>query len=298
MDVVTWYIVLATGTVVAAVALRVAARRTPLPKTGDPVGAIEVAYLNGGAPLAVLAALAALRADGLVEGLEGRQVRATGEVAADREPLERVVHAVAQKENARIYTMHGRAKVVAVLDAVQERLAIVGLLDEAEPPPATRRAWWAPAATALFGIVGVLTGFVEGTDVGPVALVATLVALVAAVFALAPTRRARTRAAEAVLARLRHEHAHLAPQANPSWSTYGADGAALGVALFGEAALWTAEPTFATAILTGPLAGTRPRRTRREDGAFLWSYSGWGGGTGCGGGGSSCGGGGCGGGGG
>jgi len=55
----------------------------------------------------------------------------------------------------------------------------------------------------------------------------------------------RTRTADRVLRWLRHRHNHLAPRHNPAYATYGAAGAAMGVALYGTAALWAMDPGFA-----------------------------------------------------
>jgi hypothetical protein len=46
---------------------------------------------------------------------------------------------------------------------------------------------------------------------------------------------------------LRETYPHLAPQHSPAMATYGARGAALSVALFGGAALWAMDPSFAPA---------------------------------------------------
>lgn len=308
MNGTSWYIVFAVVTVAAAVAVRMATGRPPRTKLAVPTDAAEIAYLSGGHALATLSALAALRADGLVTGLDGRLVQATGEVEADRDPLQKAVHAVAAGKPVRLYSLSARRTVAAELALVTRRVAATGLLAAPEPPRAARRAWLVPAAAALLGVVGLVAGF--PADPGIVALVLVLLGMAAAVLALVPARRARTRAADAALAQLRREHPHLAPSMNPSWRTYGAAGAALAVALYGEAALQMAEPAFARAILTGPLADARPRRTRlalgrshrANDGAWAafggFDGSGWTGhhgSHGCGGGSSCGGGGGCGG---
>src|SRR5690606_17546898 len=48
-----------------------------------------------------------------------------------------------------------------------------------------------------------------------------------------------------VVAELRRRNRHLAADQYPAWSTYGAAGAALGVALFGTAVIAAANPAFA-----------------------------------------------------
>jgi hypothetical protein len=81
---------------------------------------------------------------------------------------------------------------------------------------------------------------------------------------------------------MRRSSKHLRPDSSPSWSTYGPGAAALGVGLFGTAAIWAADPAFAADA----------EIQRQSIGS-----NGWTGGSDGGGGGSSCGGGGCGGGG-
>ena len=54
-------------------------------------------------------------------------------------------------------------------------------------------------------------------------------------------------AGQAVLAESRTRSRHLAPSLAPSWATYGVAGAAMGVALYGTAAIWAADPAFAGA---------------------------------------------------
>jgi len=92
----------------------------------------------------------------------------------------------------------------------------------------------------------------------------------------------RTRAARAALRSLRRRHNHLAPMYAPAYASYGAAGAAMGIAIFGPASLWAIDPGFAAE------AGVA-----REMTASGTMGSGWtGGGSSCGsssGGGSSCG---------
>lgn len=297
------YLLLALVVVARAVVVRLASGRVPSPTRAVEL-ASDAAYLNGGRRLAVLAALAALRVDELVEALDGRLVQASGTAGSHRDPVERAVHEVAAQP-AQVHTLAGRRVVAAELDAVADRLGAAGLLDEPGPTRAVRRVWWAPAAVAVLGGAWVAAGLAAGAPVAPVVLVAVAVALAAGVLALAPRRRTRTRAADAELHRLRARYRHLTPAMAPSWRTYGAEGAAMGVALYGEAALWMAEPTFAAAILTGSFAGggaRRPRRTSTHGSDMSWALlaagssdgGGCGGGGGFdGGGGGGCGGGGC-----
>jgi len=63
----------------------------------------------------------------------------------------------------------------------------------------------------------------------------------------------------AELAALRERNQHLAPRSTPAWATYGPAGAALAVALFGDAALRAGDPALAVA-----LGSWRPGAKRRK----------------------------------
>src|SRR5690606_8271839 len=116
----------------------------------------------------------------------------------------------------------------------------------------------------------------------------TIVTAIAAVAFFASVPR-MTRSGRATLTELRTRNRHLDPGHSPAWATYGATGAAMGVALYGGAAFWAADPAFAA--LTG-----LPRHTATDSGSSAAgvTYGGDGGGGDGGGGGGGCGGGGCG----
>ena len=108
---------------------------------------------------------------------------------------------------------------------------------------------------------------VTGVSVGDV-LVAAAGAVIASIV-LSRIPRPGARRARAELGRLLDEDAYLAPSMFPSWPTYGARGAAMAVALYGNAALRQAEPSFATAIfgcLTDEAEPPRGWRPFRGDG--------------------------------
>jgi hypothetical protein len=86
---------------------------------------------------------------------------------------------------------------------------------------------------------------------------------------------------------VRQSYQHLSPGQSPSYATYGAAGAAMGVALYGAASLYTMDPAFA--------AEAEIQRISASGGTSGSSSSCGSGSSSCGGGGGGCGGGGCGG---
>ncbi|GIG92173.1 hypothetical protein [Plantactinospora endophytica] len=69
-----------------------------------------------------------------------------------------------------------------------------------------------------------------------------------------------------LLGRLRNAHRHLGPQSNPAWPVYGPHGAAVAVALFGQNAIWQADPQLARALgLPLPVMKHRQRSTPPVD---------------------------------
>jgi uncharacterized protein (TIGR04222 family) len=233
----------------------------------------------------VYSSLGALRAAGAVEAAAGGKITVTGLPPAGASDLDRAVHAAAGR-GVRASAMHRDATVAAALDATERRLVDAGALYSDRQR--TRQRWGSYALFVLAGLgaARIVAGFDNHKPVLYVAL-ATI-----GVFGLAKILRRvprTTRRGTRMLARLRRRHAHLSPKQSPSWATYGATGAALGVALFGTAALWEADPAFAEQANIG----------LRQAAGSSYSSSGYtsggsdGGGGGCGGGG--CGGGGCGG---
>ncbi len=173
------------------------------------------------------------------------------------------------------------------LRRLSDQLAEEGLLLSPARRRVARLAALVMFAVLALAVARLVAGLSNHKPVGFLVLVA--VPTIPVTFALlgVPTV---SRAGRKLLARLRRGNRHLLPSQSPSWATYGAAGAMLGVALYGTSALWAADPAFAAQ------AGI----TQASAGSSSWSgggsscSSGDSGGSSCGGGGG-CGGGGCGG---
>lgn len=277
---------------------------------------LEVAYLNAGRDLVVLAACAALRA---VDALD---VRADGALAARPVPLPddlprlsvRVHAAAGDGRHQRYLRAHRR--IVDELDAVAARVGRLGLTPQAVPRW-RRYAWLVALPVLALGVARLVagTGTPEQALYLKLLMLVEIVGTVVLTILVAPRVRGGHGHRSAVLRRLRARHGDLAPGMRPSWRTYGPAGAALSVALYGHEAAAVADPDLAAHLpvrkdavmrrafrpkpATGYAAGTAA-----ASGALFTSGLGGGcgggdaGGHGCGGhgcGGGGCGGGGCGG---
>ncbi|MEU4222212.1 TIGR04222 domain-containing membrane protein [Actinoplanes sp. NPDC026623] len=256
------------------------------------LGPQQIAYLNGGDRLAVYAALGGLRSAGAIAGGSDKTLNQSGPLPADATPLDSAIYNAAGRR-IRSRDITGDQWVVAALRQLREGLEAQGL---AVPPAQvkTARLWaLAGAALVLLGVARLIDGIQNERPV--VFLVGAVgIAVLVSISILRNTRRRATRVADKGMTALRTRHDYLSPRQSPSYATYGASGAAMGVALFGTASLYTMDPAFA--------AEAEVQRTHAFGDAGASSYSsGSSCGTSsssCGGGGSSCGGGGgCGGGG-
>jgi uncharacterized protein (TIGR04222 family) len=252
----------------------------PALKNADRLDPIDIAYVNGGAELAVYASLASLRAAGAIESESG-YLRQSGPVPAGAGDLDRALYDATLRKITvrRSMTQSG---VRRALDRTRDSLVAWGwILDEA-----SRHRIRRISATAGFSLValGVLRAFVGQANDRPVGyLLLMLVPVTVTAFLLLRVPR-QTADARRYLADQRRKQRHLRPQMAPSWATYGATGAAMGVGLFGAAALWAADPSFA-----------QEAELRRQDASSGGGSSGDGGsgdsgGDGGGGGGGGCGG--------
>ncbi|WP_306209338.1 TIGR04222 domain-containing membrane protein [Actinoplanes sp. RD1] len=249
------------------------------------LGPQQIAYLNGGDRLAVYAALSGLRSAGAVTAVSGRRLAQSGPLPAGVTPLDTAIHhAAGNHERARdlLTDQHVRS----ALDQLRAGLERQGLAVSADTIR-TARLWALPMlALLVIGIARFAAGVANGKPVGFL-VTALVIAACATVFLGRRTGRA-TGAATRGMTAVRRQHDYLAPSHSPSYATYGASGAAMGVALFGAASLYAMDPAFAAE------AEIQRNATASGTGGDSGSYGGGdSGGSSCGGGG--CGGGGCGG---
>ncbi|MFG2100279.1 TIGR04222 domain-containing membrane protein [Micromonospora echinaurantiaca] len=251
----------------------------------DQLSPEQAAYLNGGAALAVPATLGALRGAGSVGVGPGRRLVTTGPMPAGATPLAQAVYNAAARRT-RVADLRRNGWVASALTQLGADLEQRGLALSSGRRESARRGAMALLLLLAVGVFRLFDGLSGDKPVGYLLL--TLVGIVVA-FLILVRAPYRTRAGRAALRTLRQRHVHLAPASSPAYATYGATGAAMGVALFGTAALWAMDPGFAEQAeiqrqALGSSGGT---------GGCGGSSSGCGGGSSCGGGG--CGGGGCGG---
>jgi uncharacterized protein (TIGR04222 family) len=310
-DFLVIYIIGAAVLIVLAAVLRQRARRGEATRPLTQPDASELAYLQGGWQLALAASLARLRAAAVLTAPDRGTLVSTSTPPPDATELDRAVHFAAQGTIKR-RELGLQTSVAAALTNLRDRLRAAGWLVSDDQK---RRARWGSRLLLLwllFGVIRIWVGAAAGFPVGYLAVLCLAVLVIALIMRRVP---ARTPTGNAALTAARSAQRHLDPRQSPSWSVYGPSGAAMGVALFGTAALFAADPAFA--------ADTEFRRTTESsygywtgggsDGGSYGDSSGGGGcgsssgsscgsssGSSCGGGGSSCGGGGggCGGGGG
>jgi uncharacterized protein (TIGR04222 family) len=277
------YAVLAAVVLIASIRARrtIAGSRRTEPVTGIARQPHDVAYLNGGAELAVVSALTALRLRGAIWSERGNAQRVP-HTDPGSDGLERALHAAvdAPLHRRRIPTNRG---VAAALAVIERRLIDAGLLLSDAQRRRIRSVGWWMAAVAGLGLVRLLAGIANAKSVGLLVVALIVVTIIAVV--LLSTAPRRTRLGDKSLAALRTDNHALDPKERPDWALYGPLGAALGIGLFGMSAVWASVPAIA-----GELAVQRIATSGGSDGSGGGDS---GGSSGCGGGG--CGGGGCGG---
>ncbi|MEV4617289.1 TIGR04222 domain-containing membrane protein [Asanoa sp. NPDC049573] len=292
------YVALAATAVLATRWVRAAIRRGGTTPDLDGLDPRRLAFLAGGRRLAVYAALAALRRAEAIGARPGRGPRATGPVPADAGALDRAVHAAAGP-GTRVARLSGDASVQRALDDLRRGLEGDRLL------VSRGRAWGYRAAALILlpvialGGVRIAAGARAHRPADILILLVTVSScwLIASLLSRAPWR---TRAGDTAVLRLRARHAHLGPDHHPSYATYDAATAAMGVALFGASALFLLDPALAVAAevrwtgaagaATAGTAGYLPGLFGTGTGYGSGSGAEAGSGGGCGGGGSGCGG--------
>ncbi|MET8123597.1 TIGR04222 domain-containing membrane protein [Micromonospora sp. NPDC005189] len=289
---IRYYLLTAAVVVAIAVYHRIRLAAGPAAATADPLGPEQVAYLNGGPQLAVHAALGGLRGSGAIGVRPDRRLTTVGPAPTGLTPLEQAILWAAH-QHSRVRDLPQDERVRVALHQTRYGLEQRGLLTN--DTQRARARFWGTILIALLGlgVLRLVSGLFSGHPVGYLLL--TLAALLCPTLVL---RRAPllTRAGRAALRGLRREHSHLAPASTPAYATYGAAGAAMGVALYGTASLWVLDPGFAEQAEIQRQAASGSGWSGGSDGSSGGGgdSSGGDGGSSCGGGGG-CGGGGCGG---
>jgi uncharacterized protein (TIGR04222 family) len=257
------------------------------PRTGE-LAPQQAAYLNGGERLAIYTALGGLRAAGAIGTADDKTLVQMSAMPAGATPLDAAVYNAAGNRIAAA-ALPRDPWVAEALGRLRDGLEAAGLATTAAQRRTVRL--WALAGMGL-AAVGVLRLIAGVANDRPVEFLVLAISAVVILWAFLVTRvRQETRTGRAALEELRSRHAYLAPDSSPAYATYGASGAAMGVALYGTPTLFAMDPAFAAqAGIQREAAGS----------ATSGGYSSGGGGScgsgsSCGGGGSSCGGGGCGG---
>ncbi|MEU1590970.1 TIGR04222 domain-containing membrane protein [Micromonospora sp. NPDC005710] len=290
-----YYIAVALLVVAIAAYHRIRLLTAPGHATREPLGAQQVAYLNGGPQLAVHAALGGLRGSGAVGVRPDRRLTTVGAAPTGLTPLDQAIHWAAH-QHSRVRDLPQDERVRTALHQIRNGLEQRGLLTN--DAQRARARFWATLLIALLGLglLRLVSGLVSGHPVGYLLLTLATLLVVTLVLRRAPVL---TRAGRAALRGVRHEHTHLAPASAPAYATYGAAGAAMGVALYGTASLWALDPGFAEQAEIQRQAAAGSGWTGGSDGSSGsgGDSSGSDGGSSCGGGGGGggCGGGGCGG---
>jgi uncharacterized protein (TIGR04222 family) len=251
----------------------------------DDLGPQQVAFLNGGDRLAIYAALSGLRASGAIGAGPGHTLTQTGPIPAGVTPLDAAVHNAAGRQ-VRARDLRDDQFVRSALDQLRDGLERRGLVNSKETLRTGRL--WALAAAALL-LVGILRLIAGIQNDKPVLLLLPLLFITGVlVLVLAMADRLATAAAVQGMRALRLRNGHLSPRQSPAYATYGASGAAMGVALFGAASLYDMDPAFAAeaqiqrAAIPGDGSGSFNSGSSCGSGS---SSCGGGGGGGCGGGG-------------
>jgi uncharacterized protein (TIGR04222 family) len=254
----------------------------------------EAAYLNGGPRLAVYASLGALRTVGAIGVSADGVLAQTGSLPAGATPLDVAVYHAADRR-IRPRALPTDRWVADAVESLRAGLERSGLAVTPQARRSARSGALLLLALLALGVARVAAGVSNKRPVGFLTLMLIVLGVVTLMLLVRVPHR--TSAGDFVLSSLRQKHSDLAPIRQPAWSTYGPAGAAMGVALFGTAALWTADPAFAAA------AEVQRQYAAASGGDSSSYYAGGndsgsggscGGGSSCGGGGG-CGGGGCGG---
>lgn len=266
--------------------------RGPSSVNATGLGPQQVAYLNGGDRLAVYTALGGLRAAGAIGSGPGRTLTQTGPLPSGVTPLDRAVHHAAGG-HVRARDVGSDQWVVSALDELRTGLERGGYSTTRGQRRAALMWGVAGGAAVLLGIGRLVDGLQNDKPVGFLIPLIFLAGLVTVVM-LAKASTTKTKAAGRAVRDLQKRNRHLAPSQQPAYATYGATGAAMGVALFGAGALFAMDPAFAAEAEIQRAAATGAGSSAPGGCGGGSSDSSGSGSSSCGGG-SGCGGGGCGG---
>jgi uncharacterized protein (TIGR04222 family) len=281
------YALLGVTALVIALIWRALATRGTDPGGYQPPGPVELAYLAGGPRLAAQAALAGLRCAGVVgPGPTTRTVAAIAAAPAGAGEVERALHAAAATPLS-IASLSSDPRVRYALDRTADGLVDAGLLLSSGHRRVARLGALFVLAALAFGVVRIAAGAANHKAVGFLVFASIIVLVVGLRLLAVPTT---SRAGRRLLRRARSVNSYLRPNLSPSWATYGASGAMLGVALFGTSAWWAADPAFAThagiaAATSSGYSGNSGGGSSCSSSSSCSSGSSCGGGGGCGGGG-------------
>lgn len=288
------FLALYTALLVIATALAVGARhglgRRGASGGSDELHPYEAAFLNGGADLAVTAALATLRRDRHVATTGPGRVK-LGRVALDErvEPLERAIHGLLGTRGQPLWEVRAEVGRGPELTAIRAALQRRGLLAS----PRSRVLLTLIVLATFLPLLGLAAaGLVAGAQNGrPIVYLGILTAVTLLIlWRVFPRSEIRTVPGERLLSELRSSNERLKlRKAAPTGTEIG-----MAVGLFGAAVVWRIDSALASQLeLSRESVGWGGDGD--SSGGGDWSGGGgWGGGDG---GGGGCGGGGCGGGG-
>jgi uncharacterized protein (TIGR04222 family) len=206
------------------------------------LGPQQAAYLNGGQRLAVYTSLGGLRAAGAI-GTAGNTLVQTSAMPAGITPLDAAIHNAAGRQ-ARTKDLPQDSWVISAITQLRDGLESAGLATTAAQRRTVRMWGVAGFVLVALGVLRIFAGLADDRPVGYLIPCVILMAVVS-IFLLGRGAQMRTRAATAAVKDLKSRHAYLAPDSSPSYATYGASGAAMGVALYGTTTLYAMDPAFA-----------------------------------------------------
>jgi uncharacterized protein (TIGR04222 family) len=204
------------------------------------IGLYDLAMLGGGPQLAITSAAAQLHRDGVLEAdADTGTLRVTGELDPTADPLEHAIVAVVSQASGLTSTeMRAQVQDSDAIRSMTDHLTRAGLLVDETEAAKLRRLWLPFAALAVVGVARIVAGLLSGAPIGWLALVVLLV-VGAAIGAL--RRPGATRRGREIIRRWRGDREELRDRP-------ASGDAALAAALFGGAALWLAEPAFASVL--------------------------------------------------